>query len=89
MSLLQDAIGMFFNVLYILLVARILLSWFPAFHHSRLMDLLCMVTEPMLAPIRNLIQRSPLGGPGMMLDFSPIIVIFILHLLRAFVAGLF
>lgn len=37
------------------------------------------VTEPLMAPIRKLLYKSPLGGPGMMLDISPIIVLFIIQ----------
>jgi uncharacterized protein YggT (Ycf19 family) len=33
----------------------------------------------MLAPIRTLLYRSPLGGPGMTLDISPFLLMLILQ----------
>ena len=78
--ILASTVNTFFNVLYIVLFARILLSWFPMARGSRLVELLFMLTEPVLAPIRSLIHRSPLGGPGMMIDFSPIIAFILLRL---------
>ena len=68
-------------VLYVLLFARILMSWLPMFHGSRFAELLFVLTEPILGPIRKLVMRSPLGGPGMMIDFSPIIAFVMLRLL--------
>ena len=41
-------------------------------------------TEPMLLPVRKLVDRSPLGGPGLILDFSPIIAMIVLMLMRTF-----
>ncbi|MCL2224875.1 MAG: YggT family protein [Defluviitaleaceae bacterium] len=77
--LLADAVNVFFTALYIMLFVRIILSWFPM-RNSRFMDLLFAFTEPVLAPVRKLVQRSPLGGPGMVLDFSPLIVFLLLRL---------
>jgi YggT family protein len=70
-----------------LLLARVLLSWFPAARHNALFKLLFSLTEPILAPIRSVIQKSPLGGPGMMLDFSPIIAFFLITLLQNILVG--
>ena len=77
---LVNAINTLTTVLYVLLFARILMSWLPMFHGSRLAELLFGLTEPVLGPIRKLIMRSPLGGPGMVIDFSPIIAFVLLRL---------
>ena len=77
---LVDAVNMIYNVLFVLLIARILMSWLPMFHGSRFAELLFNLTEPILGPIRRLIMRSPLGGPGMVIDFSPIIAFVLLRL---------
>ena len=74
------AINTLSTVLFVLLLARILMSWLPMFHGSRIAELLFVLTEPILGPIRRLIMRSPLGGPGMMIDFSPIIAFVLLRL---------
>jgi uncharacterized protein YggT (Ycf19 family) len=34
-----------------------------------------------MSPVRKLLYKSPLGGPGMMLDFSPVIVILLINLI--------
>jgi len=80
--LLANAVTVFCNVLYFLILIRVLLSWFPMLHGNALVRTLFLLTEPILAPIRAVIQRSPLGGPGMMLDISPIIAFFLLQLVQ-------
>jgi YggT family protein len=79
---LANAVDVFFTVLYIMLFVRIILSWFPMSRDNKFMELLFALTEPVLAPIRNLVNRSPLGGPGMVIDFSPLIAFILLRLLR-------
>lgn len=79
--ILADALDVFFVALYVMLFARIILSWFPM-RNNKFMDLLYAFTEPVLAPVRKIVQRSPLGGPGMVLDFSPLIVFILLQLAR-------
>ena len=79
-QVLLNTATMFFNVLTVLLFIRILMSWLPMFHGSRFAELMFSLTEPFLSPIRKLIMKSPLGGPGMVLDFSPIIAFVLLQL---------
>lgn len=38
-----------------------------------------MVTEPILYPIRAIINKSPFGGAGMFIDFSPIIAFILIN----------
>ena len=83
-----NAVRMLFIVLYGMLLVRVLLSWLPAFRNGRIVSFIFAFTEPMLAPIRRLIDRSPLGGPGMMLDFSPIIAILFLQFAERFMLSL-
>jgi YggT family protein len=60
----------------LILVARVLLSWFPNVDRGNpLIQLIFDITEPVLRPIRDLLPQ------GMMLDLSPLIVILILNLL--------
>lgn len=72
-TLLISAIGVFFYVLEILIFVRILFSWLPfgVGYNSSIGRLLYQLTEPILGPVRNMVDKSPLGG-GMGLDFSPI-----------------
>lgn len=69
----------FSNVYFVLIFARILLSFIPVgMPRTRLF--VFNVTEPVLAPIRKIIP--PVGG---MLDLSPIIFYIILEVVIALV----
>jgi len=48
------------------------MSWLPGSRDSAIGRFLMVLTEPILGPVRRLLQKTPLGGPGMMLDFAPI-----------------
>jgi YggT family protein len=64
------------------LIARILLSWFPAIDwYNQPWRGLFEVTEPVLGPFRRLIP--PIGG----LDISPIVLFFVLNLLINLLGG--
>lgn len=45
------------RMLEFLLFARAILSWFPQAQGSKLTEFLYMVTEPMILPFRNLLNR--------------------------------
>ncbi|MCL2187152.1 MAG: YggT family protein [Defluviitaleaceae bacterium] len=81
------AVDWFFTALYIVLLVRILLSWFPNVR-GRWVYYIFHFTEPVLAPIRKIIQRSPLGGSGMVIDFSPIFAFLLIFLLRDVIISL-
>ena len=61
-------------VLSILIFIRAIISWIPNIIDPRgpIADFLNTVTEPVLAPIRAVMPK------GMMMDFTPMIAIFIL-----------
>lgn len=64
------------NVFLFSLLAHIVLSWFPPSGPGALTTVrmvLFRITEPVLAPIRNLLPPVRLGGMG--LDLSPLIVL--------------
>ena len=64
----------------LILLARIILSWFPNVDRSNpLIQFLFDVTEPVLRPIR---QMMPPNG---MMDFSPLIVFLIIQVLMTLV----
>lgn len=83
MGILSTALQMFLNILYVLVLARILTSWFRPRYRTRgnqwfftIDDIIWRATEPFLAPIRNIL---PTGGMG--IDFSPIILFFAIRLI--------
>ena len=82
MIIFIQAVIRFFDVFRIILFARVLLSWFPIARESAIVRLLFNITEPVLSPIRNMLQKSPLGGPGMIIDFSPIIAFILIHFIQ-------
>lgn len=62
------------TLLYWLLFARIIISWFPVDPFSGPVQFLIQVTDPILAPLRRLPLR--IG----MLDLSPLLAFFLLYL---------
>lgn len=83
-----QAIDVFFNVIEWLIFIRILLSWIPMFgYNNPLGRLIYNLTEPILGPCRSMLDKSPLGG-GMMLDFSPIIALILMVLVKQLLMGL-
>lgn len=66
----------------IVIIGRILLSWFPISHGSALESIdtvLRMLTEPVLGPLRRALPPVRLGGMG--LDLSPMILLLGLQLI--------
>lgn len=70
-----------FNILYILLVIRIILSWVGD-THNELVQIVYRVTDPILVPFR----RLPLQIGG--IDFSPIVAFLVLSVVRNFVVNI-
>lgn len=86
--ILIQSFSMFFWFLRMLILIRIILSWLAmGGGGGSLFKIVWSLTEPLLSPIRNLIQKSPLGGPGMVIDFSPIIFVLILTFLEMFIVN--
>ena len=64
----------FFRIYSLIVLARVLLSWFPNVDHSHpAVRFLYDVTEPVLQPIRDFMrQQFPDMGP---FDFSPLVLL--------------
>ncbi len=78
--LLTDAINVFFRILYILIIIRVLMSWIPGSIYSSIGRLIYSLTEPILGPAKRMMDKSPLGGG--MIDFSPVIALFVLDIIQ-------
>lgn len=74
------AVRLLLELFYVLLVIRAVLSWVPGVR-NRLTDFVYMVTEPVLSPVRNLLNRSRFGNLSLPIDLSFLVVLFILTLL--------
>ena len=83
---LVSIINAIYYILLILIFARFILSWVrPDPYHPTwgpIMRFVYQATEPLLAPIRNILPST--GG----IDFSPMILLFGLYILRSLVFGL-
>lgn len=66
------------------LIAYILLSWFPNARESKIGQILSYLCEPFLNPFRRIIP--PIGG---MLDISPIVALFVLRMAQFGVRAIF
>ena len=75
MSILVYAIRLAFSVYTILILIRIVGSWFPKFSHRTFMRFVCYYTDPYLNLFRKIIP--PIGG---VLDLSPMLAFFALQI---------
>lgn len=75
---LKQTLNILADLITMLIVLRIVLSWFRHEAHG-LMNVLYQATEPILAPIRRTIPT--LG----MFDLSPIVALLIIEVLRTLI----
>lgn len=83
MSTILQIVCIVLSIYWLLLFARIILSWFrpPMSGIGRtLWDLVHDVTEPVLRPVRGLLPPVRMGAMG--LDLSPIIVFIALGVIQ-------
>ena len=81
-ELLYDVVYWFARVLELSIFLRIILSWTSINTPS----ILYQITEPILAPIRKMMNNSPLGG--MMLDFSSLIALVLIQIISGAILSL-
>ena len=70
------------TIVWLLLIARVVLSWTNPRGGGGLVAFIYQATEPILAPIRRILP--PTGG----LDWSPLIALLILGVLLRFVTNI-
>jgi YggT family protein len=75
-AILIQTIDLIFTFFYLAIMARIILSWFRIDPYHPVSVLLFRVTEPILAPFRNIIP--PIG----MIDISPIVALIVLGIVQ-------
>ncbi|GAP63394.1 MAG: YggT family protein [Ardenticatenia bacterium] len=86
--MIVQLIDTIFNLIYLLILLRILLSWLPALGvrldpYNPIVRLIYQLTDPILEPFRRIIP--PLG----MIDISPIVAILVLQLVQTLLISLF
>jgi YggT family protein len=67
-------ISMFIQLYSLVILARVLMSWVNIDPYSPVARIIYDLTEPVLAPVRNMLP------PSAGLDFSPIIVMVLLQI---------
>ncbi|HEX6607031.1 MAG TPA: YggT family protein, partial [Chloroflexia bacterium] len=72
MHAVAQLVSLLINVLMLAILIRAILSWFMQVGRDPFTRLLVDITEPLLAPIRQLMSRVI---PGMFIDFSPFVAI--------------
>jgi len=75
-------ISLVVNVIYFLLVIRIVLSWVGADPYNEIVSIIYRVTDPILAPLRRLPLRVG------MIDFSPVVAFILLSVIRSFTVNI-
>jgi YggT family protein len=80
-SYLANFITLLFQILSLAIFVRVLLSWVDPMGNMRITQVLRDMTEPIIAPIRNILPNT------MMIDFSPFIAMLLLQALGRLILG--
>ncbi|MFN3472041.1 MAG: YggT family protein [Aquificaceae bacterium] len=74
--MIKGILSLIVNLLIILVILHAVGSWIPRLRESKFYDSLDRIISPLLEPIRKVVP--PTSG----LDFSPLILLFILYLIK-------
>lgn len=74
--MIKGILSITLNLLIVTVVFHALASWFPPLRNSKLYAFADRIVSPLLEPIRSFIK--PVNG----LDFSPMILIFLIYLIK-------
>lgn len=78
---IANLVRVVFDLYMLILLARVVVSWVSFDPRNRAVRMLYDLTEPVLAPIRSVLPV--MGG----LDFSPVVALLLISLLRRLVGG--
>tara|TARA_A100001015_G_scaffold316179_1_gene429808 strand:- start:1863 stop:2111 length:249 start_codon:yes stop_codon:yes gene_type:complete len=73
---IYQLINGFFDLLYLMLMIRILMSWIPHDRSNGIISILYDVTDPIMKPFQQILP--PTAG----FDFSPILAFIFLNILK-------
>jgi len=85
MNAINQTVAYFFQLIYLFVMIRIILSWVGRGFDNQFTRIIYQLTEPLLAPFRNLQHRLGVGGQ---LDFSPIMLLLTLQFISSFIRKL-
>lgn len=80
-SFIFNFIHVAFRIYYFMLLANIILSWFPMRRGNVIIDFIYEMTGPFLRIFRRILPPSP----RFPLDFSPVLAIFALYIMEVLV----
>ena len=84
MNAIGDLLFLVLQIFQLILLARVLLSWFPTIDRSnQIVQLIYQITEPVLQPLRQMLPQS--SG----IDFSPLIVFLLISVLMRVLPAIF
>ena len=87
MYILIRALDLLLQIIEIALVIRAVLSWIPSISRDNpFIVLIRQITEPILRPVRAMVEKSSFGRNSM-IDISPLIVFLIIEVLRRVLRG--
>lgn len=81
LQLIRNLAMAIIRVYEFLLIARAIASWLPVDMSNPIINFLYTVTEPLLAPVRNLLFRIP-ALQRFPIDFSMIVVFIVLEIIQ-------
>jgi len=76
-SLLISIIQLAFQVIYICLIARVIVSWFNIYSSGEIVQWIYRITDPIIRPIQQILPPMAIG-----IDFSPLVAIFLLGFIK-------
>ncbi len=79
--LLSRTISIMVEVIIFAITIDVILSWVYT-GNNLFIRIIHAITEPVLKPFRNLINNSAIGGPGLRLDFSPVLAVLALGVIE-------
>ena len=79
---LAQLLSLVLNIVYFILVIRIILSWVNSDPYNPVVQVIYRITEPILAPFRRLPLRMG------MIDFSPIVAFLALNVVGNFIVNI-
>ncbi|OOM81029.1 YGGT family protein [Clostridium puniceum] len=74
-----------FNLLELAILLEVIISWIPQIRDNKVVSTIHNFVYPMMEPLKTLQDRLI---PGLPIDFSPIIAIFILDVLKKLLLGI-
>jgi YggT family protein len=85
MALIGQIVNFLVYAMVVLIFVRVAFTWISRDLGNPIYRFAYQLTEPLLRPVRNLLPGGGMGG----LDFSPMIVSFVLLLVGQYVSSIF